>query len=199
MISRILTFPHRFALRADDLAPSVFQAQQVHGRQIVLVGRESNAQDIRARECDALLASHPGIRVGVRTADCVPILVEDPTRSACAAIHAGWRGLLAGVIEETVSSFSDARDLRAAIGPSIGPCCFEVGPEVAERFPGFVTQRTKAHVDLQAAAHDILERLGVREIDTDLAACTRCDPRGFYSYRRDGAGTKSHLHYIGVP
>jgi hypothetical protein len=161
---------------------------------------------VLARDADALIARRPGIRVGVRTADCVPILIEAPADGACAAVHAGWRGLVAGVVEATVDALGaraiEPDALRAAIGPCIGPCCFEVGDEVAVRFDGFVVKGragARPHVDLPAAARAALRRAGVLAVDAGPVACTRCDPRRYHSYRRDGPGTPQHLSHIAVP
>jgi polyphenol oxidase len=88
---------------------------------------------------DASITNRPALLIGVQTADCVPILLADPKRRAVAAIHAGWRGTLARIVEKTVGRMrlefgSRAQDLLAAIGPSIGPCCYEVGAELVSKF-----------------------------------------------------------------
>lgn len=144
-----------------------------------------------ARECagcigegDALITSQPGLLLTIRTADCIPILIADPVRRAVAAVHAGWRGTAAGIAGKTVKkmvlSFStDPADLIAVVGPGIGVCCFEVGPEVAA---GFGT--TEAHVDLAAANRMDLASAGVSRIVVG-AQCTVCQPGLFHSFRRD--------------
>jgi hypothetical protein len=201
----MLTFPHRFALRAGQAPPRpAYQARQVHGCAVVVVSGDEDLDDVRGREADALVATRTGVWVGVRTADCVPALIEDAAGGVCAAVHAGWRGLVAGVLEAAVARMIDAGAradrLRAALGPCIGPCCFEVGEEVARHFtdaqvrPGV----PRPFVDLRAAAGARLIAAGVAEVEAD-APCTRCDPAGYHSYRRDGAGTPHHLHAIGVP
>jgi hypothetical protein len=205
MSDRPLTFPHRFALRATDAPPApVFQTRQVHAIEVVVVSGTEALDQVRSREADALIATRRGTWVGVRTADCVPALIEDAGAGLCAAVHAGWRGLVAGVLEATVSRLvglgADPARLRCALGPCIGPCCFEVGPEVAERFaPEHVrAAQPRPFVDLRAAALVRLDAVGVRGVATDVP-CTRCDPAGYYSFRRDGAGTPHHLHCIGIP
>jgi len=201
----MLTFPHRFALRAGESPPGpVYQARQVHGASVVVVRGDEPLSEIRAIEADALIAAAPGVTVGVRTADCVPALIEDTTAGLCAAVHAGWRGLLAGVLEATLPRLVElgarTERLRVALGPCIGPCCFEVGEEVAEKFaPEHVRRaRPRPYVDLRAAAMARLHAAGVRLVASDVP-CTRCDPGRYYSYRRDGQGTPHHLHTIGVP
>lgn len=182
----------------------MYQARQVHGASVIVVRGDEAPSAVRAREADALIGAGPGVRVGVRTADCVPALIEDAEARLCAAVHAGWRGLVAGVleaaVERLVSLGARAERLQAALGPSIGACCFEVGEEVAARFAAehVVLRQPRPHVDLGGASRARLAAAGVRHIVTD-APCTRCDPAGYYSYRRDGSGTPHHLHYIEVP
>jgi len=201
----MMTFPHRFALRAgESIGQPVYQVRQVHGAGVVVVHGGESVEEVRRIEADALIAAGGGVFVGVRTADCVPALLEDAEAGLCAATHGGWRGLVAGVLEATVDRLvdlgADAGRIRVALGPCIGPCCFEVGEEVAERFETAHIRagRARPYVDLRAAAKSRLLAVGVRHIAAD-APCTRCDPAGYYSYRRDGAGTPHHLHVIGVP
>jgi purine-nucleoside/S-methyl-5'-thioadenosine phosphorylase / adenosine deaminase len=198
----MLTFPHRFALRQGD--EHVYQVRQVHGATVGIVRGGEPLSEIRAIQADALVGAAPGVVVGVRTADCVPALIEDSEAGICAAVHAGWRGLLAGVLEAAVGRMAELgghpERFRAALGPCIGPCCFEVGEAVAARFPAEHVRaaRPRPFVDLRATARARLLSLGVADIDAS-PPCTRCDPAGYYSYRRDGAGTPLHLHTIGVP
>lgn len=201
----MLTFPYRFALRTEEQADErVYQVRQVHGRDVTVIRGDESLAEVRAIEADALIATAPGVRVGVRTADCVPALFEDADAGVCAATHAGWRGMLAGVLEATVGRLVEVgartERLRVLLGPSIGPCCFEVGDEVAARFPRehVRTARPRPFVDLRAAALERLRAAGVRDVALE-APCTRCDPARYYSYRRDGSGTPHHLHRIEVP
>ncbi len=136
------------------------------------------------REGDALITAQPGLLLTIRTADCIPILIADPVRRAVAAIHAGWRGTVAGIAGKTVqkmTSFfkSDPADLIAAIGPGIGVCCFEVGPEVAAQFG-----TRGRHLDLVEANRLDLASAGVERIAAG-APCTLCQPGLFHSFRRD--------------
>lgn len=159
--------------------------RQVHGAK-VLAGRAGDCG-----EGDAMVTAVPGLALVVVTADCVPILIASAERVA--AIHAGWRGFVAGIIPATVARFAEPGRLVAWIGPAIGPCCYEVGEEVAVpvaarssaavRSPG---GRGRPHVDLPLAAEIELARAGVGEIRR-LALCTTCHPATLESYRRDGA------------
>jgi len=179
-------FPARDASDASLLAAlgvaRVVQVKQVHGARAVL------ASEAEGQEGDAIVGLEPGVAVGVRVADCVPVLVADEASGGVAAIHAGWRGVVAGVVRAGVERLAPGRPV-AAIGPCIGACCFEVGLEVAEQV-GFVVHRRgdKAYVDLRAAVRAQLEALGVerRRIE-DVAGCTRHEPELFHSFRRDGA------------
>jgi YfiH family protein len=153
----------------------------------------------------------------VFTADCVPVLLADPRTGACAAVHAGWRGVVAGVAGAAVRALIEGHgsrpaDLRVALGPCIGICCFEVGPEVAAAFAaarppagGEGVVHTIAggrpghpHIDLRRALALELAGLGVPAQQVDVSsACTRCDPeRRFYSYRRDDGRTGAQMAVI---
>jgi YfiH family protein len=179
-------FPTRDASDASLLAAlgvqRVIQVKQVHGARVVVAG------EAEGQEGDAIVGREPGVAVGVRVADCVPVLVADEASGAVAAIHAGWRGVVAGVVRAGVELLAGKR-LVAAIGPCIGACCFEVGLEVADQV-GFVVHRRgdKAYVDLRAAVRSQLEARGVeRKRIEDVAGCTKHEPELFHSFRRDGA------------
>lgn len=176
------------ALGADAL----FQVTQVHGRTVHIA--EGDVASFRAREGDALVARTKGHAIGVRTADCVPILVADPNTGNVAAIHAGWRGFVSGVIGEAIALLGgNPRTFFAALGPSIGPCCFEVGFDVAAQITGRAgedveTRRSehKAWIDLSLAAARDVSRAGIPTAHTEaMNVCTVCSPRRLPSYRRD--------------
>jgi len=186
-------------LGALGLDPArVAWATQVHGAH-VLVARGPGL----AGTGDALLSSTPDLVLAVGAADCLPVLAWDVSGRAVAAAHAGWRGLVAGVIPQTLAGFArlGARpaDLEIALGPRIGPCCFVVGPDVAARFAAeFVAPagsdggdgRDRATVDLAAAARDQLRGAGVLPGRIhDLGHCTACDPERYFSHRRDRGRT----------
>lgn len=138
-------------------------------------------------EGDALYANQPGSWLVVRTADCVPVILADARQRAVAVIHAGWRGAAEGVVERALDRMqaefaTDPADIAAAIGPAIQRCCFEVGPEVAERFGA----SGRTCIDLAGTIVRQLESRGVKNRDiANLGACTRCAPGQFHSYRRD--------------
>jgi polyphenol oxidase len=161
----------------------VIQVKQVHGARALLASETTGAVAV---EGDAVVANAGGVAVGVRVADCVPVLVGDLASGRVAAIHAGWRGVVGGVVRAGVDLLG-GRERVAVIGPCIGACCFEVGRDVAAQI-GFVTREhgDKAYVDLRAAVRSQLRALGLADarID-DVAGCTRHQPGLFYSFRRD--------------
>ena len=173
-----------------------YQATQVHGRAVVVA--EGDPAALAKQEADALVAtSGSKAAVAVRVADCVPVLVADPVTGNVAAIHAGWRGVEARVVDAAVEALrGDPSRMVAAIGPSIGPCCFEVGADVAEKIDASTgvdvvdrrdEARGKAYVDLRRGVRAQLRRLGLADASIDdVPGCTRCDAERFYSYRRDG-------------
>ena len=166
--------------------------QQVHGdrvRQVSVPGFQG--------EGDALVTDKPGVLLAVRTADCVPIVVAGD--GVVAAIHAGWRGLGAGVIEATLRVLGRRGAFAAVVGPAICGTCYEVGKEVVDVLSGraapevFVTR--ERHVDLGALAVHILERAGV---ETErIAVCTRCGV-GLHSHRRDGEAAGRQAGFVGL-
>ena len=150
-------------------------------------------------ECDALVTNTPGVALAAFTADCTPILLHDPVTGAVGAVHAGWRGTVADIAGKTVQAMqahfgTRPEDLRAAIGPNIGVCCFETHADVpdavravlgeaAEAF--IVPVREKFRVDLKGVNAWLLERAGVRRIEISRD-CTACQPDRFWSHRRVG-------------
>ena len=181
--------------------------RHVHGVNVYTVG-EPLAADA---EFDGLVCDREGPVLGAFAADCIPLLFADPEARICGAAHAGWRGTVHGVavnvVERMIAIGAQAANIRVALGPSIGPCCFEVGPEVVEEFraalgdlPGMVVAGPrKDHIDLRVAMRAMLERAGVpaAQID-DRPPCTRCEAERFFSYRRDGKEGGMHMGFIGL-
>lgn len=194
----------RFAKSVGYARGRLYEASQVHGAAVLEPALEEEPSAVRSREADALVARARGAAVGVRTADCVPVLLADPRGGAVVAVHAGWRGVVAGVLGEAlrVLNAKDPGALVAAIGPSIGPCCFEVGDDVAARLAqsagdGIVIRRgmEKPHVDLWRAVERQLRRAGVGAVDL-LGECTACKPERYFSYRKDGQRSGRMLSVI---
>ena len=174
---------HGFSTRLSADWPGDYtQLKQIHSNTVVEIAQHRGS----AGHGDALVTSVPGQFIGIRTADCVPILLADPSTRTVAAVHAGWRGTVARIAAETVNTLvrngADPDRMVAAIGPSIGGCCFEVGPEVAVEFG--VSGRTC--IDLIAKNRAQLENAGLRAANIDAGElCTVCGGSEFHSWRRD--------------
>ena len=205
---------------ALDIDPDrLARVRQVHGADVAVW---ADGRDLR-QDADIIMTSERASALAIRVADCVPLLLADPRTGAVAAAHAGWRGLAARVPEVTVAALAReygcrAGDLMAAAGPAIGPCCYEVGADVRDRFaqagfdegilarwfsatpvpaagnpsmPAVVGQRRDSHwfFDGPGAARDQLLSAGLAADRIFLAGlCTASHPGAFCSYRRDGVG-----------
>ncbi|HEX9713877.1 MAG TPA: peptidoglycan editing factor PgeF [Actinomycetota bacterium] len=175
-------------------AESWTSAMQVHDADVARVGPAelgsgATEPDTVIPGTDALWTDRPGAALAVLTADCAPILLADPSRRRIGVVHAGWRGMVAGVIGNAVAAVEAAPTTVAFIGPSIGPCCYEVGEEVASAAretlgPEVVRERpgTRPHLDLWRGAALALRAAGVHDVRPS-ALCTRCEPHRFYSHR----------------
>jgi YfiH family protein len=132
-------------------------------------------------------------------ADCLPILLWRTDGSGVAAIHAGWRGLVAGIVANAVATLGDPAGTAAAVGPGVGPCCYPVDAALRTTFTATFGAATVVGdaVDLAVAAQRALADAGVRHI-TSVGECTSCHPDRFYSYRRDGARTGRHAGLIAI-
>jgi hypothetical protein len=198
---------HGFGLRGSPEPERLARPCQVHG---TAVARADAQGELQPGEADAVWTDAPGLAVGVVTADCVPILMGVRGGVRVVAVHAGWKGLAQGVIGAGVSALRAGSDetVRAAIGPHVGLCCYEVDAPVLgplrRRFGDdldvaqVTTGSDRARVDLGALARRALECAGVPRaaIGTAAVACTRCDAERFHSYRRDGARAGRLLHFV---
>ena len=201
---------HGFGTRNSDipaLFPNLATLKQIHSSTCLPAGGRAGL----IGEGDALLEDAPGAVVAVRTADCIPILLVDERRRAVAAVHAGWRGTAAGIARRAVEALherfgTDGGDVHAAIGPGIGECCFEVGPEVAAVFGSVVTAagrgdmcNDKVHIDLPAENRRQLLEAGVtgeRIYASNL--CTKCLSGDFHSFRRDHEAAGRLFSFAGI-
>jgi YfiH family protein len=172
---------------------------QMHSADIRTVRDKEDARSDEER-CDALTTDAPGILLAVKSADCVPVLLGDKRTGACAAVHAGWRGTVARIVERTIERMNKeygtrAEDVRAAIGPAAGACCYEVGAEVIEAFRSNFreadslfrpTREGHALIDLHRANSNQLVQSGVSADRIHIAPfCTMCRTDLFFSYRRE--------------
>lgn len=190
------TADHARLARAIGYDPAALRlCRQVHGAAVL---DDPSPEAASAAEADALIARTLGATVGVRVADCVPILLADPRTRVVAAVHAGWRGAVAGVLARAIAQMGGGDGLIAAVGPAIGTCCFEVGDEVAAQFAAdFVRPMPGArpHVDLRGAVDAQLRASGVQRIER-VGGCTVCEVGRWHSFRRDGARSGRMLAVI---
>jgi YfiH family protein len=195
LLARIPGLRHAFGSASEPVPepflgawPEAFPRwKQVHGTRIA----EARAAREELGECDGILCFSAGLPIAVTSADCVPVLAARADGRAVAALHAGWRGTLAGAAGELVRALvargEDPARWLAAVGPAIGPCCYEVSQELAREF-GAPTRM----LDLPELNAAQLRAAGIGAVEL-LRACTRCarDERGaplYASYRRDGKG-----------
>ena len=192
------------ALGKLGIALPAVTARQVHGTRVVVA-----EPDAEPPEADGIVTRERGLAAGVVTADCVPALLLARSAGVVAAVHAGWRGAAAGVLESALRRLHETSgiapaDVEVALGPAIGPCCYQVGSEVQAAFAartGTVTAAAwtpagdRLMLDMRAAARFLLEAAGVRSISV-VGPCTRCTPT-LASYRRDGADAGRQLSFIG--
>ncbi len=181
------------------------RVRQVHGHAVVHASDPSTAP---SPEADAVISDRPGLAACVSVADCAPILLLDPASGAVAAVHAGWRGTLARAAAHAVQALvrehrARPGDLLAAIGPSIGPCCYEVSQDLAARFRGELgpaagnPRGRQSRVDLWMANALVLRRAGLaRQRIEVLGACTACEPDRFFSHRRDIGRTGRMVGFV---
>lgn len=204
--------------RAAGLDGGLVTLNQVHGDAIFSVTSASCKKTLlspAAGDGDGLMTDEPGVVLTVFSADCIPVLLCDPVKKAIAAVHSGWRGTSLGIAGKAVSAMaerfgSDPRDIAAAIGPGIGPCCFETHsdvPQAMERSFGAAARPFfgpdgcgKFHVDLKSIIRMTLVASGVSGERIDLSgACTACDERLFWSHRTMGNRRGSMAAAIMLP
>ena len=204
-----------FTTRRDSALPyPVIQGHQMHGDRIAVIDKPGLTRaDLEGY--DSFICKLPGVAIGVRTADCVPILLYDPVQRVVAAIHSGWKGTVLKISLKTIRLMERdfgcrPADLRAVIGPAIGPNSFQVGPEVVDKFrnTGFPMTQIWSfrgegdgspmsgghHIDLYTANRWILEESGVRDIQVfDIDTFT---DTSFFSARREGTACGRNINAI---
>jgi len=203
--------------RLDIDTSGIATCRQVHGDTILVV----ESPPVSPPEADAIISVKPGVFPAVKTADCVPVLLLDPVRRISAAVHVGWRGAVLRVLNKVLVAMetrfgSRPSDLVAALGPAIGPCCYEVDDRVLTPFRKAVPQADRFITASWSGAADTPERIESRRIDLvganrfELTSggvrgrniytadfCTSCRPDLFFSYRRDGAASGRHIAVTG--
>ena len=206
-----------FSTRRDSILPyPVIQGHQVHGSEVAIIDRSDLTRE-GLEGYDAFITELPGVAIGVRTADCVPILISDPRNRVIAAIHSGWKGTVQKIALKTIGVMETRfktrpEDLVAVIGPSIGPASFQVGEEVAAKFKeaGFPMDAIWSfqgqgdgrpmsgghHIDLWEANKWILQESGVKEGNIWISGIdTFLDP-SFFSARRESVECGRNINAI---
>ena len=183
--------------------PRIAALRQTHGSQILIIkeGQEEGESDDYP-EGDGLLTHIPGVALTVRTADCLPVFLCDPVQKAVGIVHAGWKGTSKGIVSKAVRMMqegfgSSPADIRAGLGPGIRSCCYAVGSEFQDVFPGQLEAR-QGQLFLDLAGANLMQLLaaGVTEQNVeDVRQCTCCQP-DYYSFRRQGKAAGRHLALI---
>ena len=195
-LSEFAWLMHAFGTRHTVPPASLATVKQVHS---VEIAAHVGGAGVIA-EADGITSNFAGVPLGIKTADCLPILLVDPRHRAIAAVHAGWRGVAGNIVARAIvqmsSRFGSApEDLIAAVGPGIGECCFEVGPEVAVQFG----REGRVRIDLTEVVKGQFAKCGVPCDQVHAAGlCTVCDAGRFHSFRRDGAAAGRMMSVIGI-
>lgn len=199
----------RLAVELKILSSQIYHLEQIHSDKVVYLNEGMDLSHLP--HADALITQRKGVVIGVRTADCLPILIHDPEREVVAAVHAGHKGLLAGVIQNTLKIMTeridcDSEDIFVLIGPAISVENYEVDQSLIDAFEKKYTnqvvftkgQKLKPHFDLKATAKNILQDAGVDKLHiSDLNLCTFERSDLFYSYRRGDRDVRQ-FSFIGM-
>lgn len=202
----------RLALSAGFAPEDWTSAEQTHGNRVRVVEAADRGAGRRTRETafpdtDAMITREPGILLAAFFADCVPLFFVDPVRRAVGIAHAGWRGTALDIAGRTVRAMAEAfgtnpGDLRAAIGPSIGPCCYEVDDAVVGQIGADAARRTaggRFMLDLKEANRQFMIKAGLAPNHIEVSGyCTRCRTDLFFSHRGEGGTTGRMAAFIGI-
>ncbi len=192
-------------LQALGLYPdNLVMVKQVHGSTVIVAERPDPAH--LEMPADGLITKVPGLVLGIRTADCVPVFFWDPTQKVAGIAHGGWKSVKGGIINQMLKIFekkyaTKPGDLRAAIGPSIRRCCYEVGKEFLGYFPGFYYGKdaAKGSLDLVGVIKSRLLKRGIPEGQIhDTGLCTVCENKKFFSYRMENQTQERILSAISI-
>ncbi len=197
-----------FGAKIDQL----LTVTQVHGTDILVVDAPNkDFSHFLKLECDGIITNQRRIMIGVGVADCLPLLLFDPVRKVIAALHAGWKGTAASIARKGVAAMvgdfgSNPGDIFAAIGPSIGPCCYEVDTPVSAAFASESTVWHESTTEISSGKWklDLVSANRLQLLDCGLSPkrieasqqCVCCAPELFFSYRRDKDETGRHLGFI---
>jgi len=221
MLGHLLTYDlgegvEAFTAGRDAALPyPVVQGHQVHETRIAVVDRWMTREELEGY--DAFITDKPGLALGVRTADCVPVLLYDPMHRAIAAVHAGWKGTVRHISQKAIDAMArqygtEAKGLKAVIGPAIGPDSFQVGEEVVAKFSeaGFPIEEIWSfhgegdgkpmsgghHIDLFRANRWLLEKAGVQPGNISVCGLDTYTEESLYSARREGPACGRNINAI---
>jgi len=208
LLNKFKGLEHYFFDRTDDHGKISRQSvccEQVHGNKVLIISKK----DSFIKSIDGMITDKP-LSLAIRTADCLPVLIFAKKKNLAAAVHAGWKGIISGVLENTVWQFKklavSPNDLTVAIGPHIRDCCYDVGLERQKMFTDrfkkvdniTVSRLGKIYLSLEKAAQKALTDCGILLGNLDIMPiCTGCDRR-FYSFRREGKGSGRNLSVIRI-
>ncbi len=194
----------KFLQELGLISDNLVTVKQVHGSTIVVAERPD--AELLETPADGLITKVPGLVLGMRTADCVPVFFWDPVQKVAGIAHGGWKGVKDGIIAQMLKIFekrcgTKMGDLRVAIGPSIRKCCYEVGKEFLGHFPGFYRGKdaAKGNLDLVGVIKSRLLKRGVLETHVhDTGLCTVCENKKFFSYRLESQTQERILSVISI-
>lgn len=195
-------------IATTGLSSPPHQSRQKHGSKAIWC---TGLADKQHAEADILLTDQAGTALAVRTADCLPILLADPKNGIAAAVHAGWRGtalqLAITAIRQMQSRGAKAKNIIASLGPCIGPCCFTIDAVTANKLSTSVTG-AEQYINRDRGITANLREINALQLMScgltanhieHINACTACDNKHFFSYRRDGKQTGRHLAVVALP
>ena len=176
---------------------AICEANQVHGNGVIIATESGQYTDV-----DGFVTDQSSLVLTIRTADCVPIFIVDQKQRVIGLVHAGWRGSVASIVKVAVEAMTEqlkcqCKDLFAWVGPSIGPCCYEVGEEVRQVVEEQYIQENK--LDLWRYSVDQLKQIGVQDHHIEVAqVCTYCHDEWFFSHRASGGKTGRMLSFLKI-
>jgi len=199
---------------SGDSFDAVFTILQCQRDNLLVIDKELDENYLPAADCircDGIITNRPGLLIGIKTADCLPILISDPVNRVIAAVHAGWLGSYKRIMMRAVKRMqnefgSEPANLQLAMGPSARSCCYEVGEEFLERFSRYKEQVLRADEDGQLFFDNVkynqlqANALGIKPENIHVCDnCTMCDTEeSFYSYRKHGDHCGRMLSFIGI-
>ncbi len=195
---------HGFGTRHSAPPDNLATVTQIHSADVLVADGRTGVLG----PADAIVGHGSPMLLGIKTADCLPILLVDPVNRAIGAVHAGWRGTVAKIADKAIRKMcerfgSDPGKMHAAMGPGIGSCCFEIGNEVAEQFGEYanavLNRKPRPHLDLSKVNHRQLQLAGVPTSQIyDSGQCTMCRVDDFYSHRKEKEQAGRMVTFVGI-